>query len=58
MLFRSREAIDVSLMNDRELALLNEYHGQVYRTLKPYLTKEEAKWLAEETAPLVRDPRP
>ena len=45
-------------MNDRELALLNEYHGQVYRTLKPYLTKEEAKWLAEETAPLVRDPRP
>ena len=53
-----REAIDVSLMNDRELALLNEYHGQVYRTLKPYLTKEEAKWLAEETAPLVRDPRP
>lgn len=53
-----REAIDVSLMNDRELALLNEYHGQVYRTLKPYLTKEEAKWLSGETAPLVRAPRP
>lgn len=49
-----RAAIDVSLMSEEELALLNEYHGQVYRTLKPYLTKEEAEWLAGETAPLVK----
>lgn len=49
-----REAIDVSLMSGRELALLNEYHGQVYRTLAPYFEGEEAAWLAWATAPLVR----
>ncbi len=47
-----QDAIDVSLMSGRELALLNEYHGQVYRTLKPYLNEAEADWLARVTAPL------
>lgn len=52
-----KEAIDVSLMSGRELALLNAYHGQVYRALAPYLTGEEAAWLAEATAPLVHTDR-
>jgi Xaa-Pro aminopeptidase len=47
-----REAIDVSLLTDRELELLNDYHARVYRTISPYLAKEEAEWLREATAPL------
>jgi Xaa-Pro aminopeptidase len=47
-----REAIDVSLLTDRELELLNDYHARVYRTISPYLVKEEAEWLREATAPL------
>lgn len=43
------EAIDVSVMEPSDVALLNEYHRQVYEHLSPYLNKEENQWLKEAT---------
>ncbi len=45
-----REAIDVSMMSVKEIALLNDYHQKVYETLSPYLEGEELLWLREATA--------
>lgn len=42
-------AIDKSLMTDKEIAWLNEFHGKVYEKLSPYLTDEEKAWLKDET---------
>lgn len=50
-----REAIDVSLLSERELALLNEYHELVYRTISPYFEGGEAAWLADATAPMRKE---
>ena len=49
-----RDAIDTSLLTERELAQLNDYHRQVYATVSPLLDAEEQAWLAEATAPLTR----
>ena len=49
-----RDAIDVSLLTEGELAQLNDYHRQVYATVSPLLDAEEQAWLAEATAPLTR----
>ncbi len=46
------EPVDVSLMEDKDIAWLNEYHKWVNETLSPYLTEEEASWLAEATQPV------
>jgi Xaa-Pro aminopeptidase len=43
------DAIDVSLLEDGELAFLNEYHRMVYETLRPYLNRKEAAWLKQVT---------
>ena len=43
------EALDRTLLTKRDLELLNNYHKKVYETLSPWLTKEEALWLAEQT---------
>lgn len=43
------DALDVSLMEKRDIAYLNEYHKQVYEKIAPYLTGEEAAWLKEAT---------
>ena len=43
------EAVEVSMLSDREKKLLNEYHRMVFRTLAPYLTNEEKLWLRYET---------
>lgn len=48
------EPVDVSLMEDRDIAYLNEYHSQVYETIAPHLNEEEARWLREVTQPVVR----
>lgn len=47
--------IDPSLMDDRQLSWLNNYHARVYDTLKPYLDDEERHWLADATTPLTRN---
>ena len=43
------EALDKSLMNERDVELLNSYHSAVYEKISPYLTAEEAEWLKENT---------
>jgi len=47
-----RDAIDVGQMSQKELALLNDYHRQVYDKLEKYLCGEEKEWLADVCAPL------
>ena len=49
-----RDAIDVSLLTEAELAQLNGYHRLVYDTVSPLLDAEEQAWLAQATAPLHR----
>ena len=49
-----RDAIDVALLTEPELALLNGYHRLVYDTVSPLLPAEEQAWLAQATAPLHR----
>lgn len=43
------EALDVSLMEKRDVEYLNEYHRQVYEKISPYLTEEEQQWLKQVT---------
>lgn len=47
-----KDAIDVSLMSDRELAGLNAYHRKVFEAVSPWFEGEELQWLKEYTAPL------
>lgn len=49
-----RDAIDVSLLTEAELAQLNGYHRLVYDTVAPLLPAEEQAWLAAATVPLHR----
>jgi Xaa-Pro aminopeptidase len=46
--------IDVSLLDDRELKWLNDYHARVYRMLQERLEPEDRSWLAGKTRPLER----
>jgi len=43
------DAIDVSLMQPKDIERLNRYHAQVREKITPYLNEEEAAWLAEAT---------
>ncbi len=43
------EAIDLSLLSEREKQLLNQYHQMVYKTIAPYLEGEIKLWLKEAT---------
>lgn len=43
------EALDKSIMTERDVRLLNDYHRKVYENISPYLTQEEAQWLKENT---------
>lgn len=49
-----REAILPEMMTERELQWLNDYHQRVYEALSPYFTGEEAEWLREATAAIVK----
>ena len=48
------EAIEVSLLDDEELALLNAYHKKVYETVSPYLAPKEKTWLRQVTKAIKR----
>lgn len=48
------EPLDVSLMEDRDIALLNDYHAKVYEKIAPHLNEDEAAWLKEVTRPVTR----
>lgn len=47
-----RTLFDVSMMTPEEVTWINDYHSHVRETLTPYLTAEEAAWMAEKTKPL------
>ena len=48
------EPVDVTLMEARDIAYLNEYHNQVYEKISPYLEKEEAEWKKKVTQPIAK----
>ena len=43
------DAIDVSVMERKDIERLNRYHAQVREKMTPYLNEEEAAWLKEAT---------
>lgn len=49
-----KEAILIDMLNDEELAWLNNYHQLVYNRLSPLLNNDEQEWLKEATSPLKR----
>lgn len=42
--------VETSLLDERELKWLNDYHSNVFRTLSPHLKPDEKKWLKAKTA--------
>ena len=46
------DAVDVSLLTDREKDCMNAYHAKVYATLAPLYTEEERAWLQNATRPV------
>jgi Xaa-Pro aminopeptidase len=44
--------IDVTLLDDSEIAWLDSYHAEVRETLAPLLDADTAGWLESATAPL------
>ena len=46
------KALLLELLNQDEIDWLNEYHQTVYEKTAPFLTGEEATWLAKKTAPI------
>lgn len=43
------EAVDSSLLSDREREWLNDYHSAVYEKLSKYMDEEEKAWLRQQT---------
>lgn len=43
------DGVDRSLMTERDVALLNAYHQQVYETLSPFFEGQEKEWLRQAT---------
>lgn len=48
------EPLDISLMEDQDIAYLNEYHSQVYEKIAPHLDADAAQWLWNVTRPIER----
>ncbi len=48
------DAVEPSLLTEREMDWLNAYHERVRETLTPYLTESEAAWLQTATRPMER----
>ena len=44
------EVVDKTLMTERDVELLNEYHRQVYEKIGPHLNEDERAWLKDVTA--------
>lgn len=47
------DALDVTLMEKRDIEYLNEYHRQVFEKISPYLDADEKEWLKEATREMV-----
>ncbi len=48
-----KSLVDTTLMNDSEIAWLDDYHRLVWEKLSPHLSESDSDWLREATAPLV-----
>ncbi len=44
-----KSLIDISLLEEREIEWINDYHAEVFEKLCPYLTAEEKSWLGDKT---------
>ena len=49
------DAIDPTIMTERDITLLNAYHKEVYEKLSPYLKEEEKMWLQQATRAIHKD---
>jgi len=49
-----KRLIDVSMLSDRELEWLNDYHAEVLAKIGPQLEGEDKAWLETQCAPLSR----
>jgi len=49
-----KRLIDASMLSDRELAWLNDYHAKVLALIGPQLDGEDKAWLERQCAPLGR----
>ena len=47
-----RDLIDNSMLSEKEIFWLNDYHREVYEKIGPYINKKELEWLANVTSPL------
>ena len=47
-----RNLIETSLLDDEELAWLDDYHARVRETLTPLVDPDTARWLADATQPV------
>ena len=47
-----KSLIDIALMNDSEIAWLDDYHRLVWEKLSPNLSESDSNWLRAATAPL------
>ena len=43
------DGVEKSLMTEKDVELLNQYHQEVYEKISPYLNDEEKEWLKEAT---------
>lgn len=43
------DLVDKTLLDDKHINWLNQYHAAVYENLAPHLTEGERQWLAEKT---------
>ena len=49
-----KDALNIDIMEDRDIELLNAYHENVYNKLKNFMNEEEKQWLMEVCSPLTR----
>ena len=49
-----REAINLDLLSDEEIAWVNDYHAWVRETLVPLVDEDTAEFVKEATEPLTR----
>ncbi len=50
------DALDIGLMEKRDIEYLNQYHREVYEKISPYLTPEEQDWLKKATREIEYSP--
>ena len=50
MTYLDTSPLVISMMDRRQLEWLNGFNAGVYHTLRPYLTEDEAEWLAGKTS--------